>query len=219
MNQIQDIEGSSFSTDTDGDLLGYMAMREEDEELATQAWGEFYRRHVRYMFGTLKKRLFFNQQGFERDLEDLIQDTFQRAYERATTFKDQGVSDPEELRKRARGWLGTIAQNLYRDRLRGENTISEFFYAAPEKEPPSGLANLVGEALNEALDEREREVLRVTAEYLKPGENSQRMPNGVAKKLAADLNTTTANVRMIRKRAIPKVRRYVQEHQAQWEQP
>ncbi len=228
-----------FSTDTDADLLGYMTMKADAPEVAKEAWGEFYQRHIKYLYGVLRRRAGDLSFVSEDLVENLTQDTFIRAYERAETFNDRGISNREELRRLARGWLGSIARNLLYDHGRkchkdtqledllrdedrrgatkpqadsfakglfGMTGESEAIGAAPTTE-----AQLATEAYEEVLNDREREVLRVTAEFHKPGEEFQRLPSGVAERLADLLDTSTANLRVIRLRARQKIRGYVEK--------
>lgn len=211
-----------FSTDTDSDLLGYMAMRAEDPEVATQAWAQFYDRHGRYLYAVLKKRGYADRLGGEELLEDLSQDTFRRAFERAETFNDPGVSDPNALRMLVRTWLSSISQNLFLDQLRaaakdpmedslGEDVLESRPMIDTDKEIDSEIVNLGIEAWDKVLDERDQEVLRAFADFGKPGGGFQRMSSGVARALADSIGTTTAGMRMRKMRAIDKIRSYVEE--------
>ena len=69
-------------------------------------------------------------------------------------------------------------------------------------------------ALDE-LDERERDVLRVSALYHRPGEMHQRLPNEVSQELARRWQTTNENVRAIRSRATKKVRQFLEARLAE----
>jgi DNA-directed RNA polymerase sigma subunit (sigma70/sigma32) len=68
------------------------------------------------------------------------------------------------------------------------------------------------EAAWATLNDREQQVLRTTAFWSRPGAKNQRLPNKVMEELAADLKTTPANIRQIRKRAAAKVREHMETH-------
>ena len=68
---------------------------------------------------------------------------------------------------------------------------------------------LMRRALGE-LTERERDVLRVTALYLRAGDN-QRLPNAVSAELAQRWGTNSDNIRAIRSRAMKKLKSFVAE--------
>ncbi len=211
----------SFASDTDSDLLGYMAMRSEDPEAASEAWEEFCHRHTTYLYAVLGKRGYAQRLGGGEHLEDLVQEILRRAFERAETFNDGGLSDSAALRRRTRGWLGAIAKNLFRDQLRAATRdplwdssgaeVLESLVAEEDDDRIDSEVIILGLEAWENLNERQQEVLRATAEFLKPGEKFQRMPSGSVRKLAESLDTTTAGIRMIRKRAIGVIRDYVEK--------
>lgn len=192
----------------------------EDELLARIARGdaraqsEFYARHVRYLYGVLVRQR--GQLGalVGVSAEDLVQETFHRAFERAATFRSDGIDDPERLRRRARAWLGRIAQHLLADQLRRFREVSASPYlerlscdAIDEPSAPSAELELVNAGLAE-LSEREQDVLRVTALYHRAGDH-QRLPNAVSAELAARWGTSGENIRAIRSRAMKKLKSFI----------
>jgi len=201
---------------SDAELIGRIAEQAVDTERASLAQAEFYGRHVRYLYGVLRQQQekLLNVAGVSA--EDLVQETFHRAFERAHTFTPGDATSDEQLRRRARAWLGRIAQNLLADYLRRVREVSATPYLEglscdgieQSSEPTPELA-AVSEGLA-ALSEREQDVLRVTALYLRAGEH-QRLPNAVAAELAARWQTTSDNIRAIRSRALKKLKAFVVE--------
>src|SRR5689334_15462167 len=102
---------------SDADLLARVAAQGADPRGAHEAQAEFYARHVRYLYGVLTSRRGKLLALAATSAEDLVQDTFRRAFERAHTFTSDGIVDPGELQRRTRAWLGRIAQNLLADAL------------------------------------------------------------------------------------------------------
>ncbi|MEZ4219812.1 MAG: sigma-70 family RNA polymerase sigma factor [Polyangiaceae bacterium] len=204
----------ALTTLDDAELLKRVALGGGD---ARPAAGEFYGRHVRYLYGALLKRQRRLLDVAAMSAEDLVQDTFRRAFERAHTFKPDAELDQERKRRRARAWLGRIAHNLLADQLRGlhEVSASPYLEQVPsderEEAPPSTPeVKLMRQAL-ETLSEREQDVLRVTALYQHAGSH-QRLPNDVSQNLARRWGTSNENVRAIRSRALKKVKNYFTEH-------
>lgn len=205
-----------LSEETDEDLLVYMTMREDDPLVANEAWAEFFRRHIVYMREKCRDVCRGILAGSGPD--DLAQLTFIRAYERANTFKAGGISDPDRLRLRVRGWLSTIAKNIYRDTLRGRKDSKEFavdnqeLEEAPERPQAAPTTSAYKRLLDEAIDalsEKKQHVLRVTFQYNQPGKKHQRLPNHVAEELAKTLNTTSDNIRQLRRRALQDVNQFI----------
>jgi RNA polymerase sigma factor (sigma-70 family) len=172
----------------------------------------FYTRHVRYLYAVLRKQCL--RLGFdEQQTEDLVQDTFQRAFTHAGTFRAPQLDEPDRLRQWTRAWLGKIARNLLLDALRAprETLLGPKLDEAavnPFEPPPSAPANPRLQALQQALEqlsEREQDVLRVSAMYYRASEQHQRLPNEVLQELAQRWETSGENIRAIRSRALKKV--------------
>lgn len=194
---------------SDGELFAAVARGDSGARLAQQA---IYQRHVHYLHGALHKQRDKLLQLAGLSAEDLVQDTFQRAFERAATFKGEPGLDPERARRRTRAWLGRIAHNLVADSFRRFREVSasdylDGFTAAPLDEAPASRPDL--EPLKRAfatLSDREQDVLRVTSLYHK-AEGKNRLPNAVSAELARRWGIDNQNVRAIRSRAVKKLRR------------
>jgi RNA polymerase sigma factor (sigma-70 family) len=200
-----------FSSDSDADLLGFMAMREGDPEAARDAFAEFYQRHAPWLYDALcrsRRRLV----GSEDGASDLVQDTFRKAYERAHTFELGDLINPDAVRRRARTWLCSIANNTSHDHQRSHDGMVRAIALADLSREPEAIepevsldAETIRDAL-EALTDRERDVILDTAYYLKVGVGHQRLPNEASAALARRWNTTPENIRAIRSRTIKKIK-------------
>jgi RNA polymerase sigma factor (sigma-70 family) len=200
---------------SDAALLDRVSRRESNAALARAAEAEFYARHSRYLYGVLVQRVRRPLALSGREVEDLVQETFFRAFARAGTFTPGDAWDADSERRRSRAWLGRIAQRLLADWLADVREISASPYldslAEPEAGPSSSRSPKM-QLLREALDtltERERDVLRVAALYFRPGEEHQRLPNDVSAELARRWETTNENIRAIRSRATKKLKEYL----------
>jgi len=202
---------------SDADLLERISRRASDPERARAAEAELYERHAQYLFGVLSRRVRAPLALTGREVEDLVQETFFRAFQRAHTFTRGDALEAEAQVRRTRAWLGRIAQHLLADWLSGAREVSASPYLDTLSEPdisgpPSSRSPkvlLVRAALDQ-LDERERDVLRVAALYHRAGEAHQRLPNEVSQELARRWQTTSENVRAIRSRATKKVRQFLE---------
>ena len=200
---------------SDVELLQRVSGRDDDAALARAAEAEFYARHARYLYGVLVQRVRRPLAMSGREVEDLVQETFFRAFARASTFTPGDAWDPESERRRSRAWLGRIAQRLLADWLSDVREVSASPYLDSLPEPEAGPGSsrspklqLMREAL-ETLNERERDVLRVAALYFRPGEEHQRLPNEVSAELAKRWATTNENIRAIRSRAMKKLKEFL----------
>lgn len=201
---------------SDAELLERVSRRATNAPDARVAEAQFYERHARYLYGVLLARVRRPLALSGREVEDLVQETFFRAFARAGTFTAGDAEGEDAERRRARAWLGRIAQRLLADWLSDTREVSASPYletlAEPELSPPSSRSpklRLMREALD-TLSERERDVLRVAALYFRPGEPHQRLPNEVAAELARRWQTNNENVRAIRSRATKKLKQYLE---------
>ena len=200
---------------SDAELLERVSRRASDAAAARAAEAEFYGRHARYLYGVLVQRVRRPLALSGREVEDLVQETFFRAFAHASSFKQGDAWDEDSERRRSRAWLGRIAQRLLADWLSDTREVSASPYldtlTEPEAAPPSSRSpklRLLREALD-TLNERERDVLRVAALYFRPGEEHQRLPNEVSAELARRWQTTNENIRAIRSRATKKLKQYL----------
>lgn len=193
------------------ELLRLAASREAPELDVRRAQAEFYERHVRYLYGVLKRREGVLVRVGGLAVEDLVQETFQRAFQYGASFRGGTADGPERERLRVRAWLGRIAENLVRDALsRGQERAATPYVELQSTEdlepapPSSPELRAVREGL-EQLTEREQDVLRVTALYQRMDDGQDRLPNAVAAELATRWGTNNQNIRAIRSRAMKKL--------------
>lgn len=201
-------------------LISAKATAASDEQLLAAVAGggptrrqemeEFYRRHVRYLYAVVRKQA--SSLGFaQSECEDIVHDTFQRAFDKAATFRPSESVDDDSQRRWTRAWLGRIARNLILDALssRKEVLASDSLEREESPAPPSsGRKDPRLDALERVfadLNDREQDILRVTAMYHRAGERNQRLPNDVSQELAQRWGITSENVRAIRMRALKKV--------------
>ena len=214
-----DLTGAS-----DEDLLAWMATRDDRESEATaqSAFAAFYKRHDRFLYDVCRGR--WNGYLDQGGIEDLVGDTFLRAYEKADTFRPSESTDPDYRRGRVRAWLVTIARNLLYSSLRAQQgavlvqltdeewaQIDESTCSSDSAEPEPLENRLVREAF-ERLNEKQKLVVETTLDNYKvePGRKQQRLSNEDSKALADKLGTTTLDVRQTRKRAYDKIREDVE---------
>lgn len=205
------------STESDADLLAYMAMRAEDPATAREAWAEFYRRHAGYL-QAICERAYGAGLGGDLGAGDLVAETFRRAFDRAHQFAVRGAPSEDVLRRQVRAWLGRIAQRLFQDAMRSRRRLEQVHveaedweripFPAPGPAPDPGKLALVRRALQQ-LSDREQCVLRVTFQWYQPGQPHQRLPDDVIEDLAEALQTTPENLRQIRRRALERIRAFV----------
>jgi RNA polymerase sigma factor (sigma-70 family) len=204
---------STYSTLNDAQLLA--CVTSEDTSVVRGAQAEFYERHVRYLYGALRKQrpCLYALSGMS--VEDLVQETFRRTFEKAATFVAEPLLEPERASRRTRAWMGRIAHRLLVDAIEGRREVAASPYVEqvvsqePDEVPASTpLLRAVREGLA-SLTEREQDVLTVTALYQRVGEAHQRLPNNVADDLAKRWTISSENVRAIRSRAMKKIRDFV----------
>jgi RNA polymerase sigma factor (sigma-70 family) len=200
-----------LATASDGDLLALMG-RKENPDLARAAWGDFYSRHIKFLYGVCFRA--YGQRLGAHGVEDLVADTFRRVYTHgAPTYQSDVLENSEVQLRRVQGWLTKIAERLACDTLAGcrlerIHFEQEEWQDVPEKaeEHVSEITAYVCRAMQLTLTEREEDVLRTTFHCHDPAKDHQKLPEAVLSNLAKRWQTTPDNIRQIRSRALRKLK-------------
>lgn len=210
---------ADLSNESDADLLTMISWREDEEDAALAAWGEFYLRHFKLL--TLICLKAYQRQIGETGVEDLVSDTFLRVLTHgAVTFRT-AETDTDKLRKLTGVWLSEIARNLFLMQLRGRNRLPEVSFdetehACEEATPLSEERQEQCEQLREILDglnDRERDVLMARfSNYHRTGGKQQFDPEVLAD-LAEKLQVTKDAIRQILCRTLKKIKAQLSQSQ------
>lgn len=197
---------------SDDDLLSRISNK-ADESSCRAAWGAFYERHAEYLFGVCM-RAYRGRLG-EDAVADLVEDTLLRVYERAAAlYRPADEGDADYRRCRVRAWLAQIAERLAQDIFRGRKRLpatqleQEEWQDVPEGAEcvHSAAAEELCRVMDEVLDERERDVLRITYHWHDPDRDHQKLPDEAVEELARRWNLKPDNIRQIRRRALRKLK-------------
>lgn len=194
-----------------------MAHGSAEEQSA--AFDAFYRRHTPYFYAICHDVVNRYKVGV-CEVDDLFQATMLKALQRASTFKmEKFTAKPEDMEHAADAWLGAIAENLLKDWLSArplcvpldpESLAEDGGCPAADDQPygeDSEDAVLVRQAI-ETLSPNEQKVIWVTSLFYKRSEH-QRTPSKDLDKIVQSLQTSRANFRKIRERALNKIRSYI----------
>lgn len=180
---------------------------DSDREEAMSAFGELYDIYKGVLWGLCVKVCGDNATA------DLV-------YER--TWKNiQNHPDYDYLKYNVsfETWMSRIAHNAWRDVMKksvpvADDTIDDIIASEvgieEEEREPSANARLIDKAMAE-LTEREREILKIYLTY--DTDKKLHVPQDVLDELQKRYQTTPANLRKIKSRALEKVRDYVRKHQ------
>jgi RNA polymerase sigma factor (sigma-70 family) len=207
---------AELRTESDLKILEMMALRATNETVAEAAFQVFYERYEKFVSG-ITFRVCKDYPGSSHELvQAVINNTFLKIYERASTF------DPSKVRKAdmtagIKAWLGTIADNEYKQLLRqaekhpmlrlvedvaifedGELPDTE----DQEEGPVSYERDLLDQALA-TLSERERYILVQSAAHEKEGHN---LPTEFLENTCKLYNITKLYFRKIKSTALQKVK-------------
>jgi RNA polymerase sigma factor (sigma-70 family) len=208
---------------SDFELIRRMADQEIDFAGARKAWGRFYIRHhaslllvCTYDYGYL-----IGGEG----VGDLVQNAFMRAFDGATTFDHAEACEAVVQMRKVRKWLARIAENLVRDRYRGQPEVR----LLDDDEDLEKLGGTTNESSSQIqvpeskrlkllksgfalLSEIEQTVLRATMFWWQARQEHQRMPHAAMEELSKQIGKSPANIRQIRLRSMEKLEKYVNEN-------
>ena len=215
--------------ETDGSLLYYMSCREcdADRKISDAATQEFHRRHAGALIGSCRRICRTLAAGNDFAL-DLASCTLARAVERAGTFVDK--VDGSDQSKRTLAWLQQIARNMLVDSQRNplrpgpitgaqdqvpieDYSDKEFAALLCDGKTLSRDLKTIGlvQRAFSTLDERTRAVLAQTVLQRQRSPGRSYMYRGAAEALAARWDTTTVNIRRIRRAGISSIAMFVRE--------
>lgn len=215
----------TLAVTSEAELLALMSMQGRDPERARAAWGELFERHRRYLYAVVSRSYgsFLGEDG----TVDLVCDAFRRAFEWAGRQTDSdevrvrfSANDSDSTRRRVLGWLGAIAEQLFRDRYREQSTAKDEFaqfldhWKADHEHPAEAgdstlLAHL--QAALALLSGPEAEALRASLPWYDAESRTFAVPRGEAARLSAALGTTPENLRQRRHRAIKRIEAYFEQ--------
>lgn len=219
------MQAMNLTTLDEAELLGAMAMQSQALERARAAWGELYTRHRRYVYAIVSRAYgsFLGDDG----VVDLVCDTFRRAFEWAGRQGDAAdvraqfaAENPDSTRRRVLGWLGAIAQGLFRDRYRqgaAESANHERYledWKRSQEQEDEGEARVPADGLRDALaalSATEAEALRISLPWYDLATRSFNVPRGEAARLAELLGVTPEALRKRRHRAITRIEEHLRQ--------
>lgn len=207
-------------------LVTYMALQDVDLDLAQRACEELYRRHARTMVGYCINH---RKETYGRDAQDLVDETFLRAFRHAGTYRSKAGLDANARCRHVLAWLFRILDNAYLDSRKGEmlepmvrddreETDGLLKMAAePEERPDAGRVsperrNLVLRFLD-ALDGVDKAILIATAESWSPTAAQTVLPRHIRRSLCEEFGLTENSLRVRRFRVLEKLRLFISEEE------
>lgn len=210
------------------EMWGDESLSSEGEIFVEEAFVELHKRYAEQLFSLLQRSgeaRAYHAIKDEKGFDDLVSNTFLRAGRYADSY------DPEK--GSVREWLFSIAKHLAIDALRVEGNSptdpdrayvegDDLERAAAQaadstldigdsSEPDPERIALINEAIEEALTERQRDLLLPYLAVQARGESTDRADKGAAQKLADSLDTTTDYLRMNKSRCIERIEEYLRE--------
>ena len=204
------------------ELIRRMADHEPDSSEARDAWSLFYIRHHQFL-----ARVCASRHGYLLGLagvKDLVQDAFINAFNGAHTFDHAEQCGAPEQELKCRGWLVAIAQNLVRDRYRGQPEVRladdadlELLAGASDGDPdqipaPESVRLRLLKSGFGLLSDAEQTVLRATMLWRQADRQHQRMPESAMQQLSKEIGKSPDTIRQVRLRALRKLEKYVNDN-------
>ena len=209
----------NFLNASEGDLVEWMAIKECPDD-ARAAFGEFHRRHARYLFAACERKY-----GIQGLAEDIVCETLIRVFGRAASFDLTRLDgDGEADRNKVRAWLGRVAHNAAADFFAARNNdpatrqgtaaLPSDGGATDERDDEPETEAWVAEEraaevrrVVESLPEREREIAWVIAHNWRPGGVENPWSADDLNYIADRFGLTRENIRQIKCRLIQKLRK------------
>ncbi len=199
---------------TDRELFEIISKRETEPAAAHQAWSEFYKRYATYLWNSCLLLCKNCIEGVDL-AKDIFQSTVTKIYLRA------GKSDVKSVK----AWISRIAKNEFHDYVK-KNLLNFSQELTPQievvddeslEEEDESIYNQILSlkfdqltALLSRLTKREYTVLTTSLTYHQEGEKNH-MPDDVIKGLCDEFNIEPGNIRIIKHRALLKLKRLAKD--------
>ena len=204
----------------DMDLLLRMTFKDENREDAEAALAEFFRRYQTTLLG-FAENSGFRALGWSPD--DFVLRTFEKAFEKAGSFRAPSGLSPEKLRFKIQAWLFQIAKNEFLMEFRRPERKQEA-PTAKEREEESALPETSPERFDlqalqskkaavrtflESLPETDREMLIISMNFYDFKTSKAHIPDDILAGLAKAMGTTPESIKTKRGRLLQKLEEYL----------
>lgn len=199
------------------ELLLIMSDKEFDKSSAEEAFVQLYRAYSKFLNSAVINHL--RSKGvYKKDfVDDIVSNVFLEVYDNPLNFSFDGKNHKSE-ETAFKAWICTIARNEFADIMKSfisHSTLNVLTingeltdYAIEtdfEEQHLSDNRKLIDKAL-EGLSDKERHILLACYDFYEEGKNT---PSTVLDGLCEYWGTTRPNVRQIKKRALDKVKSYL----------
>lgn len=203
---------------TDAKLLKDIALAQgqDADPAASQALGKLYERHATWLCQRIGRTARVRTLALDDAIQDVVHETFYRAYVGARTFNHDMADDPRRVVALVRGWLRGIATHVMADMQRRSAPTRVAWHCLDPRPATSSEqcaeprhATPLVKALRaelEKLSPLQRDILAAAELYYQPERTQQRLPSGVAKMIARKHGTSSENVRQVRRRTMARLR-------------
>lgn len=217
----------NLSQKSDAGLLSEIGMAEHFPDEAEAAFREFHRRHMGYVYGRLRKWIEVSESRTRTlDGEQLASAAFEKAFHKASDYRDQSGGDTVLGNNQVRAWLFRIAMNLALSALSSPaaqllkqvgDLPDEYCLEDTEDFSPPEVSHKtamrVAKAL-QSLNEVDRDIIYTCLAYRAFGDQADALPNEVRKELLAKHSLAEATFRQRKSRALKRLREILSEHSA-----
>jgi DNA-directed RNA polymerase specialized sigma24 family protein len=208
---------------SDAELLAAMAARRADPVIARAALETFITRHRLYVFKVCRNLVDRYGTASGWDDEQFAKAVFDRIYRSSHTYRNiDGLTESGRAR-RLKAWVGRITNNLLIDKHRRcrsvlfDDTFLACVEAPSDKDDfPTDVHRLLHEAVQK-LPDAQRLVMVRTLRYMQARRQHQRIPNAVCRQLRDQLQTTSSNIRKLRKRAWSQIKQHFADNGVDFE--
>jgi RNA polymerase sigma factor (sigma-70 family) len=110
------LPSTNHESESDDYLLELIGLKEDFPEEALEAYGKLYERYWDKMYLiALKVNSDPNRPGWEAEAQDLVSDTFQKVFQKASKFTKGDADTPKKLQLRVLGWMTRLMRNCFYD--------------------------------------------------------------------------------------------------------
>jgi len=224
-----------LEAESDDGLVVYMALKDQDLDLAQRACEQLHHRHAHFLLAWCYRERY---QTFGDSAEDFVNETFLRAYRQAQHFV---CTDLSQGRQQILAWLFRILRNVFLDSMRSENrsplvriesgpddkpsdNFAENVIAAEEGQAAKAPDNIHHNAVSAqrrnlvlqfraTLKPLEQEILDLTAQFWNSAQGRTEIDDDLRDGICNRLGIKKCSLRVYRKRLLDRLKAFIQEHE------
>lgn len=216
MNALKNETFSDLTQESDADLLEMISWK-DDIETRNQAFTEFYKRHITFLYSLVHTVCYKFYNNYEMSTV-ITNNVLINVYNYSGSFKVEGTQTEAYIKNKIEAWLASIARQemivLFATSKKAQEEQAAYSKMITSSTTDRSTVSYNEDVVKKAfaqLKPREQDILRTYWLFYEKGTGTQakNMPPGILEELAKRYETTSLNIRQIISRSNKTVKEFL----------